>query len=131
MPPRNRIGRRGAASDLTSSPNRLDEFARRSKTFWPTSIRTATCIRRAHILNISRSGAKVHAQQPLDTNQTLEIEIGDQWYDASVRWRREKTFGFSFHKTISDVRLREDLQKQAVLRTCRVNPASPINTLKR
>lgn len=109
MPPRNKIGCRGAASDLASSPNRRDEVARRLKTFWPTSIRTATCIRRAHILNISRSGAKVHAQQPLDTNQTLEIEIGDQWYGASVRWRREKTFGISFHEPISDARLRDDL----------------------
>ncbi len=86
-------GRSTTSSILATSPERRDQIARRFKTFWPTSMRTATDVNRVHVLNVSRTGAKIYGQQPIDANQTLEVEIGDQWYGASVRWRRGETFG--------------------------------------
>lgn len=93
--------RAGQPSSLTSIERR-EQIARRFKTFWPTSIRTANEVRRAHVLDISRTGAKIHAQQPMDINQTLEIAVSGTWHGASVRWRRGQTFGIAFDAAISD-----------------------------
>lgn len=54
------------------------------------------------MLNISRSGAKLHAQQPVDPGQTIELEIAGTWIGGIVRWRRDATFGVAFHQPIDE-----------------------------
>lgn len=91
------------------SRERRGQVARRFKTFWPTSLRTANEIRRVHVLNISRTGAKIHAQEPMDVNQALELAIGEEWHGALVRWRCGQTFGIAFETAISEASLHGNL----------------------
>jgi hypothetical protein len=100
---------RSSRSSSLQSPERRDQVARRFKTFWPTSLRTANELRRAHVLNISRTGAKIHAQEPMDVNQALEIAIGGAWYGALVRWRRGAMFGIAFDAVISEESVHDSL----------------------
>lgn len=105
---------RASRSPSLPSPERRDQIARRYKTFLPTSLRTANELRRAHVLNVSRTGAKIHAQEPMEINQTLEIAIGGTWFGALVRWRHGPTFGIAFDEAISEETLRNNLDAQPV-----------------
>ncbi|HEU4961997.1 MAG TPA: PilZ domain-containing protein [Sphingomonas sp.] len=86
----------GAATD------RRGGAARRHKTFWPTILRTATGNRRAHILNISRTGAKLHAQLPAKTGETVEILVEESWRGGLVRWSNGSAFGIAFNEPVPE-----------------------------
>ncbi|MGN6278972.1 MAG: PilZ domain-containing protein [Sphingomonas sp.] len=98
-----------SSSSPLPSPERREPAARRFKTFWPTSLRTANEVRRAHVLNISRTGAKIHAQESMDINQALEIAIGGIWFGGLVRWRHGSTFGIAFDDAISEENVQKSL----------------------
>jgi len=101
MESRDLASRRAAKSGRAPSDQR-DQAARRFKTFWPTEMRRVNEQHRVHVLNISRTGAKIHAREAMDINQTLEIVIGGERRGATVRWKLGQTFGIVFDEPISD-----------------------------
>jgi hypothetical protein len=94
-----------SSNDPMSALERRSQIARRYKTFWPTMLRTADLAQRAHVLNISCTGARIHAENPLDRGQYVEIAIAPLWLRGFVRWRHEKSFGVAFHEMISEADL--------------------------
>lgn len=87
----------GKSTDTIAHPERRNKVARRFKAFSPTTLRTLDDETRVHILNISRTGAKLHGQSPVQPDQTIEVMIDDRWFGGTVRWRRGEIFGVAFH----------------------------------
>lgn len=87
--------------DTTDPPQRRDLNRRRYKAFWLTELRAGPAMSRAHILNISCTGAKIHAETSLVLNDTLDLRINDVWYSATVRWRVRKDFGIKFDQELT------------------------------
>jgi hypothetical protein len=81
--------------------DRRDGADRRFKTFWPISLRTAAGTRRVHVLNISVSGAKLHAQQRLNPGETVEILLAGRWWGGIVKWSGGSNCGILFDENVS------------------------------
>lgn len=96
------LATRGAVKSGGAPSDQREQAARRFKTFWPTEMRTVNEQHRVHVLNISRTGAKIHAREAMDTNQKMEIMIGGECRGATVRWKLGQTFGIVFDEPICD-----------------------------
>jgi len=110
---------RPGAIGSPAAGERRDDIARRHKTFWPTSLRSPAGTRRAHVLNISRTGAKVHADIPAAAGEKIEIAIGALWRRGVVRWTSGSTFGIAFDEPLSD-----DVLKRCLTATPPPTPAN-------
>lgn len=70
--------------------------AARVKLFQPTTLHGAGAPRRAHLLDLSISGALVHALEPPAVGGFVRIEVAGEARIARVAWSRGKRFGIRF-----------------------------------
>ena len=89
-------------NDASRSSDRRGGLSHRHKTCSPTSLRTPDGTRRAHVLNISCTGAKLHADIPAGKGEMVEILLLDIWRRGLVMWSRGREFGIAFAAPIPD-----------------------------
>jgi hypothetical protein len=65
---------------------RRSTIARRLKVFIPISICTKDGADRAHMINVSTTGAKLHMDRPLTPGASAEILIAGRRFSVTVRW---------------------------------------------
>lgn len=80
-------------------------IAPRRKTFTLAAIRVGLTDHRAHILDISRSGAKVHCTTALPSAGEIWLRHGDLAVPARVVWSDEGRHGLHFAHPISDAQV--------------------------
>ncbi len=86
--------------------NRIDPktFGRkqhRHKLFEPATIALSGATRRAHLLNLSMTGALVHCGDPPQIGQWITIDCGALRVDAEMLWiDKEKRFGVRFREPV-------------------------------
>jgi hypothetical protein len=56
---------------------------------------------RAHLLNISMTGALVHSAQPPKTGSAIQLVINGRHYPARVVWSHGARFGIAFGRHLS------------------------------
>lgn len=77
-----------AAADAAREP--------RLKVFQPVPLETAGGTVRAHLLNLSRTGALIHCADAPDRGSVVRVMLGDTANPARVVWRDGKRFGVAF-----------------------------------
>ena len=61
--------------------------------------------RRAHVLDISADGARVHAHSAADAGAMVDLMVGGAAQQAAVVWVDHPNFGVRFQPPLSDERL--------------------------
>jgi hypothetical protein len=75
--------------------------APRHKIFVPTEILFGNGEIRAHLINVSLSGALAHAAPPPPSGETVRIGICGTMVSARVRWTDGPRFGLAFAQPLS------------------------------
>jgi hypothetical protein len=74
----------------------VDRAAPRHKTFEPTTLFTATGEVRAHILNLSATGALIHAADAPGRGERCTVVLAGREIAAEVMWVEGARFGIAF-----------------------------------
>lgn len=86
----------------------------RSKLFQPTELRDAAGTpRRAHLLDMSATGALVHAAEPPGPGDTVQLVLAGVARTAQVMWTEERRFGVRFRMPLTDAQVTEIVTTQA------------------
>lgn len=80
-------------------------IAPRRKTFTLAAVREGLIDHRVHILDISRSGARVHCTAALPLAGEIWLRCGDLAVPARVVWSEEGRHGLHFAHPISDAQV--------------------------
>lgn len=80
--------------------------APRFKTFQPASVEWDGAKRRAHILDLSARGARLHCADPLPVGSSLALVCRDVTLRARIVWAKEQRFGVEFHFPLPDAHVR-------------------------
>ncbi len=91
--------------------------AARLKVFQPVEIDYGAGPVRAHLLDLSRSGALLHSAGVVDKGQSFWIVLGHGRHRARVAWRNDKRFGIEFIGKLSDAQIDDVLALQTSLAT--------------
>lgn len=83
--------------------------AQRYKLFQPTEISTGEGYRRAHLLNVSVSGALMYASDCPERGEDLKVRCGSRTLAALVAWRDGRRFGVRFMVPLSEADVRETI----------------------
>lgn len=75
---------------------------RRLKLFLPVTIQDGNKAERAHLLDISNGGARLHAHVPPTLKQDVTVEWSDVRVRGQVMWVKGNGFGLSFQPPIND-----------------------------
>jgi hypothetical protein len=98
-------------STTTMQRNSLDSdrqrAAPRHKIFQPTQLHFASGEVRAHLINVSQSGALVHAAPTPRRGDMIRIEICGTLVPAQVRWTDGPRFGLSFIQPLDATTLKQ------------------------
>jgi PilZ domain len=78
-----------------------DRAATRHKIFEPVAVIIDELETRAHLLNISTTGALVHSVQPPKPGSAIHLEMNGRRYQASVVWSKGARFGITFGNQLS------------------------------
>ncbi len=78
----------------------------RVKTFQLASLRADGAVCRAHVLDISRSGARVHCVADLRHGQQVTLMIDHFRIPATILWTGEQRAGLRFQTPLIDDQLR-------------------------
>lgn len=81
--------------------------APRHKIFQPTQVHFAAGEVRAHLINVSQSGALVHADPTPRRGDMIRIEIQGILVSAQVRWTDGPRFGLSFIQSLDALTLKQ------------------------
>ncbi len=92
-------GRPAALSVTADSDHRI---ARRHKTFEPATLRSAAGEARAHLINLSATGALVHMVDPPKRGSVVSIDLRHVSADAEVVWTSGSRFGVAFRSRLAD-----------------------------
>jgi len=92
-------GRPAALSVTADSDHRI---AHRHKTFEPTTLRSNAGEARAHVINLSATGALVHMVDPPKRGSVVSIDLGRVFADAEVVWTSGSRFGIAFRSRLAD-----------------------------
>jgi hypothetical protein len=79
--------------------------APRHKIFEPTRLHLAEGEVRAHLINVSLSGALVHAQSAPRRGESVRIEIAGTTVAGQVRWADGPRFGLAFAQPLNPLLL--------------------------
>lgn len=82
----------------------------RYKTFLPASLASETGTMRAHILDVSASGARVHSPSPLAMGARVTLMLPGEHRRAEVAWSRETKAGLRFDVPLSQAMIGELLR---------------------
>lgn len=96
---------RGAFTALGMRPR----GAARHKLFEPLAVRHAGARVRAHMLDLSTTGALLHADHPPRVGAVILIDCPGLTASAHIIWVRAKRFGIRFDMPLSDRVLRSML----------------------
>ena len=100
-------GQSRAAANPASERERV---SLRHKIFEPVSVIVGNVETRAHLLNISATGALVHCETAPDAGSAIHVEMNGSVYPAHIVWRDGARFGVTFGSDLSQPVL------QAILR---------------
>ena len=81
-------------------PSPLPRAATRHKIFAPTSLTGAGGEMRVHLLNVSATGALVHASMPPASGHRVQIRIGAEMVRAQIVWVDGARFGVVFDRAL-------------------------------
>ena len=84
----------------------------RLKVFQPIELETATGPVRAHLLNLSRTGALIHCADTPDQGAVVRVELGGTANVARVVWRDGKRFGVAFVGKLEPAQIEDTLVAQ-------------------
>lgn len=88
----------------------------RSKLFQPTELCDAAgAIRRAHLLDLSATGALVHATEPPQPGGMIQLTLGGTPRSCHVMWVEDRRFGVRFRTPLTDAQVADILATQAAL----------------
>lgn len=74
----------------------------RMKLFEPTELRTGSSATRAHLLNLSATGALVHTATPPAPGTTVHLRVGGTTRAARVVWAQGSRLGAAFRVPLPD-----------------------------
>lgn len=89
----------------------------RIKLFEPTELRTGLGAARAHLLNLSATGALVHTATPPPPGTTVHLRVGDTTRAARVVWAQGSRIGTAFRVPLAD------REVDALVSACRAHVA--------
>lgn len=93
-----------AASSCTREP--------RLKVFQPIQLETAAGTVRAHLLNLSRTGALIHCADAPEHGAIVRVTLGNTANRARVMWRDGKRFGVAFAGKLAPAQIDDALAAQ-------------------
>lgn len=96
-----------AAHDLRAKP--------RYKLFQPSEMTLSGATTRVHILNLSATGALVHAAEPPAPGTSLRLRPGQGLRPARVVWTRGRRFGVAFSTPLADAQVDSVIADQEAL----------------
>lgn len=77
-------------------------MAARHKMFEPVRLHRDGEAWRAHLLDLSRTGARLHADLPPDVDQWVEVELFGLLLRGRVIWEKARRFGVRFDQALPD-----------------------------
>ena len=80
--------------------------APRFKAFQPASIEWGGAKRRAHILDLSATGARLHCADPLPVGSSLALVCREFTLCARIIWAKDQRFGVEFNFPLPDADVR-------------------------
>jgi hypothetical protein len=96
----------------------------RFKVFQPIPLGTAAGTVRAHLLNLSRTGALIHCADAPDRGSIVRVMLGETANPARVIWRDGKRFGVAFAGKLAPAQIDDALATQNDLVTRAVAKAA-------
>lgn len=99
-------GRRVGTSLSAGLDPRSARAEPRVKTFQLASLRADDAVCRAHVLDISRSGARVHCTADLRRGQRVTLMMEHLRIAATILWVAEQRAGIRFQTPLIDDQLR-------------------------
>ena len=81
-------------------------MAPRFKVFQPAAIDWGGTRRRAHILDLSARGARLHCAEPPPVGTQLALNCRDIVVRGRIIWSKQDRFGIEFQSPIPDVHVR-------------------------
>ena len=90
----------------------------RLKAFQPTEMRRADgVVAKVHLLDLSGTGALVHAAEPPATGETVHLFLNGAFRAGDVAWSEERRFGLHFRVPMTDAQVAELLAaREAMLK---------------
>src|SRR4051794_13884266 len=84
----------------------LRRVAPRYKVFQPAAIDWAGTRLRAHVLDVSARGARLHCAEPPPVGAQLALSCSDLIMRGHIVWARQGRFGIEFHSPIPEAHVR-------------------------
>lgn len=77
-------------------PGMAARIAVRHKVFEPSELSVGSECVRAHLINVSETGALVHTDAAPAKGSPVGLRIGEEWYPARVMWVALPRLGIAF-----------------------------------
>lgn len=77
-------------------------MAARHKMFEPVRLHRNAQVCRAHLLDLSRTGARLHADLPPEIDEWVEVELFGLLLRGRVIWEKARRFGLRFDHALPD-----------------------------
>jgi len=94
------------AATRLENPLSHPRAAPRYKVFEPASIECRGRRARAHILDLSAQGARLHCLEPLAIGGWVDLQCDHFRTSGRIVWGRERRFGVEFNSPLPDAYLR-------------------------
>ena len=85
-----------------SRPDQVARIAPRYKVFEPIEISDGADSMRAHLINVSVTGALVHTDARPDKGKKVDLKIGADWFGGRVMWVVPPRLGLAFNGPLPD-----------------------------
>ena len=103
-----------------------DARAPRLKVFQPITVDYGSGAARAHLLNVSHTGALLHCVCAPDKGATVCVSLGGANCQARVVWRDGKRFGAEFVRQLTVAQIEDVLAAQTSLAARAPRPAGAV-----
>jgi hypothetical protein len=80
-----------------AQPAQAPRAATRYKVFELSELSVGTDCARAHVINVSETGALIHTDARAEKGSQVGLKIGDDWYPARVMWVALPRLGIAFN----------------------------------
>ena len=84
----------------------------RLKLFEPTELEAGPAPTRAHLLDLSATGALVHSASPPAPGQSVKLALDGKPRQARVMWVDDRRFGVAFRVPLSDGQVTDILDER-------------------